>query len=197
MDSTPDRIAYVFGYGSLVELKEPLAFGGSLYPPLPARLVDFRRTWGVAMNNWEATDAGKYFVDPESGLKPHIRVAHLDIEESAGAMVNGLAIPVDEKRLAEFDVREVNYLRIDVSAAFRLAIPHQVFAYRGTDEARERCRLDIAGAEVQVSRGYVSRIREAFAAMGPTELEEYERTTGPLRFPERDLELKYPPPRAR
>jgi cation transport regulator ChaC len=194
MPEPPARVDYVFGYGSLVELKQPLAVGGRLFPAAPGRLHGFRRRWGVAMNNWEASEAEKHFVDPRSGLKPRIAVAYLDIEEFPGGTVNGLAIPVDARRLAELDAREVNYSRIDVSPAFRPTVSHTVFAYRGTDSARARSRAGADGGEVYVSRQYVERIRSAFASLGPDELAEYERTTEPLDFATRDLEPRYPPP---
>ncbi|HET6997921.1 MAG TPA: gamma-glutamylcyclotransferase family protein [Solirubrobacterales bacterium] len=187
-------VDYVFGYGSLVELGEPLVKGAHVFPAMPGRLRGFRRFWGAAMNNWEATEAEKHFLDPDSGLKPRIRVAYLDVEPRQGSSVNGLAIPVDATRLAELDLREVNYSRIDVSSAFEPAIPHRIFTYVGTAAARERCRAETPDLIVQVSRQYVERIKQAFAALGPDELAEYERTTEPLPFPERDLELRYPPP---
>jgi hypothetical protein len=187
-------IDYVFGYGSLVEFVEPLVRGGHVFPAVPGRLCGYRRGWGAAMNNWEAGEEEKHFLDPGSGLKPRIRVAYLDIEEQAGSTVNGLAIPADAARLAELDRREINYSRIDVSAAFRPAISHPVFTYVGSDAARRRRRLETPDAPIHVSRQYVSRIRRAFTALGPDGLAEYERTTEPLRFRERDLELHYPHP---
>lgn len=169
---------------------------GRLYPPVPGRLRGYRRFWGAAMNNWEATDAQKHFVDPDSGLKPRVRVVYLDIEEQAGSTVNGLAIPVDPARLAELDRREINYRRADATAAFEPPIAGRVFVYMGTDAARERGRLELPEAAVHASRQYVSRIRQAFAAMGGDALDEFERTTEPLPFPERDLEPRYPRPPA-
>jgi cation transport regulator ChaC len=192
MASTEEQIDYVFGYGSLVEFTEPLVTEGRVFPAVPGRLRGFWRFWGAAMNNWEATEAEKHFVDPESGLKPRIKVAYLDIEEREGSSVNGLAIPVDAARLAELDLREVNYSRIEVSSAFVPAISHRIFTYVGTDAARDRSRLETSDAAVHVSRQYVNRIKVAFSALGPDQLAEYERTTEPLRFPERDLELRYP-----
>lgn len=198
MGATEPRppIDYVFGYGSLVELIDPFVADGHVFPAVPGRLHGFRRFWGAAMNNWEASDAEKHFVDPESGLKPRVRVAYLDIEERIGATVNGLAIPAAAARLAELDRREVNYSRVDVSAAFGPEIAHRVFAYVGTDAARERGRSEDADAPIRVSRQYVERIRRAFAALGPEALAEFERTTAPLPFPERELEPRYPPPPA-
>lgn len=185
-------IDYVFGYGSLVELVEPLVEDGRVFPPVPGRLHGFRRFWGAAMNNWEATDAEKHFVDPDSGLKPRVKVAYLDIEQEAGSTINGLAIPVDAARLAELDLREVNYARVEVSTAFTPTIAHRVFVYRGTDAARVRGSRSTPDEPIHVSRQYVSRIKSAFAAFGADALEEYERTTEPLQFDARDLEPRYP-----
>lgn len=189
-----EDVAYVFGYGSLVELKQPLALDGRLHPAMPGRLRGFRRRWCVAMNNWETSEDEKHFLDPASGLKPRVAVAYLDLEEAAGEAVNGLAVPVDARRLAELDRREVNYRRLEVSAAFEPATPHAVFAYRGTAAARARCRAGEDGTEVYVSRQYAERVRRAFVALGPGQLAEYERTTEPPPFPQRELEPRYPPP---
>jgi hypothetical protein len=194
MPEAPDGVAYVFGYGSLVAIKDKVTLEGRSWAAVPGRLRDHRRYWGAAMNNWEATALEKHFVDPESGEQPRIRVAYLDVHELPGGTVNGLAIPVDARRLAEFDVRERNYLRVDVSTLFEPALARPVFVYRATEEARERCRRRDGGVEVFVSRDYVAAVRRAFAELGEGQLEEYERTTEPLDFPERHLELVYPPP---
>lgn len=187
-------VAYVFGYGSLVELTQPLVLGERLFPAVPGRLNGFRRRWGVAMNNWEAGDDAKHFVDPASGLKPKLTVAYLDLEEAPGEAINGLAVPVDAARLRELDAREVNYERIEVGAGFEPGASHPVFAYRGTEAARRRARIAAGnGGEIYVSRQYAERIERAFAALGPGQLDEYERTTEPLPYDLRDLEPRYPP----
>lgn len=186
-------VDYVFGYGSLVAMTAPLDIGGRLYPAVPGRLHGFRRRWGVAMNNWETGEDEKHFVDPRTGLKPHVAVAYLDVEDEAGAIVNGLAVPVDSGRLRELDRREVNYRRVVVSEAFRPRLPGSVFTYEGTEPARARAAASTGAPGVFVSRGYVESVRRAFAALGDGELAEYERTTDPLEFAERDLDLRYPP----
>lgn len=187
-------VAYVFGYGSLVELTAPLTRGERLFPAVPGRLHGFRRRWGVAMNNWETTAAQKHFVDPETGLKPAVAVAYLDLAEAPGEAVNGLAIPVDATRLEELDRRERNYERADVSTAFEPGLAHTVHVYRGSAAARARC--EGADGDVCVSRQYAERIEAAFAALGEGALAEYERSTEPLPFALRDLEPRYPPPAA-
>ncbi len=191
MTEFPER-AHVFGYGSLVAMREPLAVRGDVLAPVPGRLAGFRRSWGVAMNNWEAAPAKKHFVDPRTRRPPHIRVAFLDAEEEAGRAINGLAIPVDAARLASLDAREVNYLRVEVSAAFEPRLPGRVYTYLGRPEARARCRARLPEAGAFVSRAYESAVRQAFASLGPESLLEFERTTAPLPFPLRDLELVDP-----
>jgi hypothetical protein len=194
MPEAPDGVAYVFGYGSLVAIRDELTLAGRTWAPLPGRLRDYCRYWGAAMNNWEATPLQKHFLDPDSGEQPRIRVAYLDIEPAQGRTVNGLAVPVDRRRLSEIDQREMNYLRIDVSEAFEPALPQPVFAYRATEEARERCRRHQPDADVFVSSDYVAAVKRAFEELGPGQLEEFERTTEPLDFPQRHLRVVYPPP---
>lgn len=180
----PGERAYVFGYASLVAGDEPGAF--------PCRLRGYRRFWGAAMNNWEGGEEAKHFLDRETGERPRIRVAYLDIEPSEGSAVNGVAIPVDAERLAGLDAREINYERIDVTEAFEPAVSVTVFAYVGLDAARQRCREGTAEEDVFVSRDYAAGVRLAFERLGPGALAEYERTTDPLPFPERDLQVVLP-----
>lgn len=181
---------YVFGYASLVALEE----GAS-----PGRLHGYRRVWGVAMNNWEGGEEAKHWLDRASGQRPHVRIAYLDLREQEGSAVNGLALPVDADRLAELDAREINYRRVDVSGAFESFGPRagtagapRVFTYVGLDAARERCRRGVADGDVFVSRDYAAGVRRAFEQLGPEALAEFERSTDPLRFPERDLRVVLP-----
>lgn len=175
---------YVFGYASLVALRHPNA--------LPGRLRGFRRRWGAAMNNWEGGEGTKHFLDRATGERPRIRVAYLDIYEQAGSAVNGLALPVDAKRLAAFDRREVNYERVEVTDAFAPEAGGRVFTYVGLAAARERCRQGIAEGDTFVSLDYVAGVRRAFEHLAPDALAEFDRTTDPLPFPERDLLAQSP-----
>lgn len=175
---------YVFGYASLVALEDAGA--------LPGRLRGFRRRWGVAMNNWEGGEGVKHWLDRETGERPHIRIAYLDIYEQAGSVVNGLALPVDADRLAELDAREINYRRVDVTAAFEGDAAGRVFTYVGFDAARARCRRGIEEANAFVSRDYAAAVRRAFERLAPDALVEFDQTTDPVPFPERDLRVVHP-----
>jgi hypothetical protein len=181
-------IAYVFGYASLVALREPLQIDGAMHASVPGRLHGYRRCWGVAMDNWDAVNDRKHFLVPGGGERPRLRVAYLDIEPSQGATVNGLAVPVDPTRLAGLDAREVNYERFDVTAAFQPALSGTVYAYKGTAAARSRCQAGIAEENVCISGPYLAGVREAFAGLGAEALAEFDRSADPLPFPERDLE---------
>jgi hypothetical protein len=192
----------VFGYASLVAVPEPGA--------LPGRLHGYRRFWGAAMNNWEGGEGAKHFLDRESGERPRIRVAYLDVKPSEGSVVNGVAIPVDAARLSAFDAREVNYERVEVTGAFEVdagssaeagetapgagdrVSMSRVFAYVGLDAARARCRQGAAEGNICVSRDYAAGVRLAFERLGPDALAEFDRTTEPLPFPERDLRVVLP-----
>jgi dephospho-CoA kinase len=170
---------YVFGYASLVALEDADA--------LPGRLRDFRRRWGVAMNNWEGGEDAKHWLDRESGERPRIRVAYLDIYEQAGSAVNGLALPVDGERLKVLDARELNYERMEVTDAFEPEVGGRVFTYIGLDAARERCRRGALDGDTFVSRDYAAGVRLAFERLGADALAEFDQTTDPLTFPEKDL----------
>ncbi len=172
---------YVFGYASLVALEDVDA--------LPGRLRGFRRRWGVAMNNWEGGEGAKHFLDWATGERPRIRVAYLDIYEQAGSAVNGLALPADAERLVALDRREVNYERVDVTDSFEPEVDGRVFTYIGLDAARERCRRGAVDGDVLVSRDYVEVVRRAFERLTPDALAEFDRTTDPSPFPERDLQV--------
>jgi hypothetical protein len=180
----PDPFAYVFGYASLVALEDAAA--------VPGRLRGYRRRWGVAMNNWEGGEAAKHWLDRDSGERPRIRVAYLDLREQEGSAVNGLALPVDGDRLAALDAREINYVRIDISAVFEPAVQGSVFTYVGLDAARERCRRGAAEGNIFVSSDYAASVRRAFEQLAPSALAEFDRTTDPLPFPERELRVVRP-----
>jgi len=177
-------VNYVFGYASLVALEDAGAVAG--------RLRGFRRCWGVAMNNWEGGERAKHWLDREAGARPRIRVAYLDIYEQPGSAVNGVALPVDAPRLAALDAREINYGRVEVTDAFEGPVSGCVFTYVGLDAARERCRCGQAEGDAFVSRDYLVGVRSGFERLGADGLAEFDRTTDPLPFPERDLIVVLP-----
>jgi cation transport regulator ChaC len=170
---------FVFGYGSL--LRRP---GG-----IPCQLLGHRRAWNVAMDNRRTIPGYKYYVDPDTGERPPVRVTFLNLYPSAGGQVNGIAFPVTAEVLDELDRRERNYDRIDVTPLLDADLGGTVWAYLGSEAARERFA---AGAAV-VAQDYFDAIRDGFAAVGG--LDAFDRSTDPLTVPLRRLtRVDVPPP---
>ena len=59
-----------------------------------ADLSGFRRSWTVAMNNWEDIPGYKYYVSPgPPHERPELAVAFLNVEQHRDGVVNGCAAP--------------------------------------------------------------------------------------------------------
>ena len=169
---------FVFGYGSLLRRD-----GG-----IPCRLLGHRRAWNVAMDNRRTIPGYKYYVDPETGERPPVRVTFLNVYAAAGS-VNGVALPVSPEELGRLDRRERNYDRIDVTERLDADLGGTVWTYIGSAAARERFETGPA----VVAQDYFDAIRGDFAATGG--LEAFERSTDPLTVPLRRLRrVDVPPP---
>ena len=66
---------FVFGYGSLVRRPDGI----------PCHLLGHRRAWNVAMDNRRTIPGYKYYVDPETGERPPVRVTFLSLYPAARA----------------------------------------------------------------------------------------------------------------
>ena len=173
----------LFGYGSLVAT---LGF-------VPSRerdelgyvcdLTGHRRRWTVAMDNSTTIPGYKYFVDPQTGERPAVYVAFLDVHPEGQTDVNGLAFPVTDADLSALDLRERNYVREDVTAAIRPEPGATVWAYIGSPEARARYE---AGTAV-VSAGYLRDVEAGFARLGAAEAARFAASTDPPACPLREL----------
>lgn len=132
----------VFAYGSLT------AAGGE-----PARLAGFRRVWGVAMDNAVDLPAYKHYVDPDTGERPAVCVAFLDLVEDPDAAVDGVLLGAPD--LEALDRRERNYERRDVSDRFGSG---RVWTYTGRPESRARLRHALAAGTLVVQRAYLELV---------------------------------------
>ena len=132
MESPDD---WVFGYGSLVaeNLPRPDTPGG----PIWAELEGHRRTWNIAMANADPVSDPKHYVDPETGDRPDIYVAFVNVTETGAGACLGVLIPADAAGLAAFDHREVNYRRIDVGDRISPRPAGRIWTYVGLDAAIE------------------------------------------------------------
>lgn len=122
----------VFGYGSLV-------VPGAETFTLPG----WRRTWGVAMDNRVEIPGYKVYEDPETGERPAVFVAFLDLVPDPEASVEGTLLEVAD--VAPLDRRERNYRRVEVLPG--------IAAYVGRPEARARFEQGAV-----ITREYLARV---------------------------------------
>ncbi len=170
---------WVFGYGSLVA-DHPDGY--------VTELRAHRRWWGVAMDNRVDLPGYKWYRLAESGERPPLFVAFLDlVAANASDGVGGVCHPVDASELARLDARERNYERIDVTAAVAEA-RGRVWAYRGSAAGRERLATGRAAGSAVVSRDYLTTVEAGFARLGPAALRAFRASTDPLDLPLLDLE---------
>ena len=142
------------------------------------------------MDNRRTIPGYKYYVDPDTGERPPVRVTFLNVYPAAEGRVNGVAFPVTAEELDELDRRERNYDRIDVTASVDAGLAATVWTYLGSEAARER----FADGPAVVAQDYFDAIRAGFAAAGG--LDAFERSTDPLTVPLRRLtRVDVPPPR--
>jgi cation transport regulator ChaC len=165
----PPAKEFVFGYGSLV-------MGGPVVPTrafhedgFVADLRNFRRCWGVAMNNRVTLPGYKYYLD-ERGDRPDVSVTFLDLRPARGQAVNGLCLPVSEDRLARLDQRERNYIRRDVTAFCDLpADDLRVWTYLGSAAGRRRFTTARSAGRAAIDRAYLEGVTSAFKRLGRAE----------------------------
>ncbi|MDQ3677015.1 MAG: gamma-glutamylcyclotransferase [Actinomycetota bacterium] len=161
-------MAFVFGYGSLVDGPEA---------QIECRLDGYRRRWTVAMDNSVDLPGYKYFVDPDTGERPHVFVTFLNIEPDASSAVNGIAVPVSDATLAELELRERNYSRCDVTAMMREDIGGQVYAFVGRRDALQRFASGSREGRAVISLAYYEQVLKGFGRRGEAALEEFKRST--------------------
>jgi cation transport regulator ChaC len=152
----PELSGWVFGYGSLAV--EP---GG-----VPARLRDWRRRWGVAMDNAVAIPGYKIYVDAAGG-RPDVCVAFLDVVPAPGAGVEGVCVPVAAAALAALDRRERNYERTEVTAAADGVPDGPVWTYAGRADSRARFAAAVAAGRCVIARSYLDVVEAGLGGPVP------------------------------
>lgn len=177
----PMEVEYVFGYGSLVA-DHPDGYA--------TELRGHRRRWGVAMDNRRDLPGYKWYRSRESGERPALFVAFLDLAvDAAGgdAAVNGLCHPLGAGELALLDARERNYDRVDVTERVVQA-RGRVWAYVGSAAGRARLADGRRAGSAAVSRDYLAAVEAGFARHGPAAVRAYDASTDALDLPLLDLE---------
>jgi hypothetical protein len=163
----------VFGYASLVD---PLSAAHTLGRPVEiaglARLHDYARGWTVARDN---TATEKTFARSD-GSVPHYCLG-LNVEPADHAKPpNGVLIEVTDAELDRLDVRELRFHRTEVTDLIEPAGGFTaVFTYRARPENYRPTPPD----DAIVVATYPRHVEQAFAALGPEQLELYRETTPP------------------
>jgi hypothetical protein len=110
------------------------------------------------MDNTRDLPGYKHYVDPETGERPAIYVAYLDLAPDPAARTIGIRFAVDAEALEALDRRERNYERTGVAGG--------VWAYVGTEAARERFERGRSSGTAVVDRAYYERVRDGLARIG-------------------------------
>jgi cation transport regulator ChaC len=181
-------IGWVFGYGSLVDPNETNENGLGV-EPFMGSLIGYRRAWNVAMHNTSDVNDHKYYRDSLTGERTDIYVVFLNVYPSPGDEVNGVLIPVDESLLDEFDRREVNYARLDVTTSIRPASAEPVWTYTATEAGVERYRRGQRESRAFVSAQYYTLCEVAFENRGPDAVTQYRKSTDACEVPLKKLDL--------
>jgi gamma-glutamylcyclotransferase (GGCT)/AIG2-like uncharacterized protein YtfP len=108
------------------------------------------------MDNTRDLPGYKYYVDPDTGERPAIYVAYVDLAPDAASFVKGVVFPVDATLLEALDARERNYERKEVTV--EPSPQGRVWAYFGTADARERLRRGHAGGTAVIDREYYETV---------------------------------------
>ena len=170
---------WVFAYGSLVTDGPALAEPSGMTPRL-AELSGVVRSWGVAMENRDPIHDPKHYVDRETGERPGVCVAFLDIAEREGGGVNGTLIPfTGSEPLADLDVREQNYERRMVSRGQISAegeVRGDIYVYAGLASSRERCGRAAREDRLVVGDEYLEYVIAGFSSLGPGALDRFWAT---------------------
>ncbi len=164
--------AWVFGYGSLVNLRslsKALAREVAASELRPAWLHGFRRAWIAS----ELVIA--------AGHEGGVLARFFDLEAAPAARVNGAIVQVTDAELAALTTREKSYDRLDVSAAIS-------GAPSGATIVTFVGRVARPGAITL--RAYVALVEEGFAALGAAHLADFRAdltlpppvVDGPYRF---------------
>ncbi len=175
------RVAWVFGYGSLVSPSSLARTIGRLARPgrdFHAAVLDgFGRRWnygvGHVTGSWTRDDG----VRVDDGTVVALGLVRVD-----GEAVNGAIASVTETELAGLDHRERSYDRVDVSDLVAVAEGVDlgglaVFTFVPTAEAVERYEMARDACTAGIRRTYWDLVDDAFAVAGEAERRRFHDTT--------------------
>jgi hypothetical protein len=190
----PDRVHWVFGYGSLVSPASLERTLGREVPTengwwVPAVLDGYGRRW----NYGSLTTRAAWEFDGrrvERGIV--VALGLVDAPETC----NGVIARVNRHDVALLDQRERDYDRVDVTdridAGFE--VDGRVVTYVPRPGAVLRYEQYRDRGRAAVSLRYLRLVTSAFEALGPGQRQRFEETTPPPDVPIVDLEASGPNP---
>ena len=184
---------FVFGYGSLVNLKNLEQYLKRELNPdsdyVICSLKNWQRCWNVAMDNQVNLPEYKYYRDRATRQRLEIFVAFLNLRPCLSKTIRGILFRVSDAELANLDLRERNYQRIKIDDGLDLSVDGNVWTYIGTEEAKQRYQKGLSLNKVAIARDYSDSVISAYESLGERELAEYFATTEQAAIPLIDLEI--------
>lgn len=172
----------VFAYGSLVSaasaaetLGRPPRTSWPVGEAVPARLVGWRRRFSVARDNRACEKT--FALDADGSLPAHVLGLNVEPTGASDDLVNGLLVAISEAELNRLDERELRYDRREVTVDPVAA--RERFETVITYVAKAEHRAAAAPAGAVILRGYAAAVEAAFDRLGPGQLDEFWRSTGP------------------
>ena len=164
----------LFAYGSLLDRRSFVqTLGREPDRLISSRLGGWRRRWSLVRDNLAAE---KTFSRQDGELPRWVLGLNLERDESAvPGTTNGALIEVTDDELERLDLRELRYLRVDVTDQVSGHRFDRVSAYAGRPEnyAPEPPEDAVAMAP------YLRTIESAYRSLGDGEWELFLETTGP------------------
>lgn len=175
----------IFAFGSLASATSAAeTLGRRSVEPRPAILRGRRRSFSLGRDNRRCE---KTFARTDDGTIPELILA-LNLEPAdPEAEVNGALIEVGAAELERLDLRELRYDRIEVTGSVSAPPPvERVFTY----VARAENHVPAPPAEAVILGSYERAVEQAFAALGPGQLQRYRATTVPCPAERVEAELR-------
>jgi hypothetical protein len=137
------------------------------------------------MDNRDTIPGYKYYLD-ETGARPDIFVAFLDVQPDRTGSVNGCCTPVTPEDLRRLDQRERNYARIEVTHAIGDFLG-RTWTYVGSHSGRRRLSLGRETSRAVISREYFDQVEAGFRALGSDDYAAFRSSSDLDGLPIRDL----------
>lgn len=186
------RSSFVFGYGSLVNIKNLEQYLKRQLKPnfdyTICGLYDFQRCWNVAMNNKVDLPEYKYYRDRYANNRLDGFVAFLNIRPHPDRIISGILFRVSNAELKKLDLRERNYQRINITNQLNIKA-RNAWVYIGSKDAEQRYQKGLSQGKAFISQDYYNSVQNAYRSLGEREWTNYLATTNKPSFPIMDLEV--------